>query len=43
MKPWDLERLDTDEVELRLEWIKKQLANAEQEQREYEAEVGAHG
>lgn len=43
MKPWDLERLDSDGVQMRLLWIKKRLADAEQERREYEAEVKGSG
>lgn len=39
MKPWDLERLDTDGVELRLQWIKDQLNR----EAAFEAEVKTGG
>lgn len=43
MKPWDLERMTTADVDMRLRWIKDYLKRAEDERADYEAEVRSNG
>jgi hypothetical protein len=38
MKPWDLERLTSDDVELRLMWIKEYLRAEREQAKSFEAE-----
>jgi hypothetical protein len=38
MKPWDLERLDSDGVQMRLLWIKEYLRAEREQAKSFEAE-----